>query len=83
MFENLNIMCGKRGARAYNRKRRNEQTEIDRGDHREEVFVTHKVFVIKIFSIDAFPAHAIKMGKITALDHEIWDDAMKFTPFIV
>ena len=45
--------------------------------------MTYKVFVIKIFSIDAFPAHAIKMGKITALDHEIWDDAMKFTPFIV
>ena len=41
-----------------------------------------EVLVVKLVTIDGFASCAITPGKVTALDHEIFDDAMEGGAFV-
>ncbi len=36
-----------------------------------------KIFVGKLVTVDALAAGAVELGEVSALDHEVFDDAME------
>jgi hypothetical protein len=42
-----------------------------------------EVFIIEFVAIDALPTCAIEVGEVTPLDHELRDDAVEETVFVV
>jgi hypothetical protein len=41
-----------------------------------------EIFIIEFSAINGFATHAIMVGKITSLDHELRDDSMEVTILI-
>lgn len=36
-----------------------------------------KIFIIKLVAVDGFPASAVEVGEVSALNHKVWDDTME------
>ena len=55
------------------------------GHAKQERLLVHdfKVLVLELLAVDALAAHAIALGEVTALDHELLDDAVEAAALVV
>ena len=42
----------------------------------------NEIFIIKCFTVNRFTSHSIVIGKVSSLDHEVWEDVMEICSLV-
>lgn len=78
------LLCVKGQERRRGRKKKKlTRTSISHGQQEGAVVLPLKVLVVKLLAVDGLAAGAIADGEVTALDHELLDDAVELGALVV